>query len=279
MNVFQVSVYPVKHFDCAELIEQSAEFERGLDVSRPERGWYLGDPTETTLRLNLNPSEQKKGGFKLTSFGSMSDYPSNFDGVTSICGKQAFEERIAIRDKGVRTGLTRESISIPLEPHCQLATMAMEIACLVWAQGLLDIVYDFIKLKKAAGFAEPPTGIPPFRFVKAALAIEWKSSGKTGAVFLVEERIERDCEGPFRKYMNNVSAVPLKLRSPADEERAEFLAFSQHVQYTKTANLVFVSDYQGTPPQSLPFYICLIFLRGGYSTLRPSNFRSCVSDI
>ena len=35
------------------------------------------------------------------------------------------------------------------------------------------------------------------------------------------------------------------MKTRKDEERAKFLAFSQHVQYWKTKKQVFVSDYQG----------------------------------
>jgi hypothetical protein len=37
----------------------------------------------------------------------------------------------------------------------------------------------------------------------------------------------------------------LAMDTKKDEERANFLAFSQHVQYWKTKKQVFVSDYQG----------------------------------
>ncbi|GLB40066.1 putative alpha-kinase family protein [Lyophyllum shimeji] len=63
--------------------------------------------------------------------------------------------------------------------------------------------------------------------------------------FLLEEVIDTSTEGPFRKYLNNTSPVPLAMETKADEERAKFLAFTQHVQYWKTKKQAFVSDYQG----------------------------------
>jgi hypothetical protein len=56
--------------------------------------------------------------------------------------------------------------------------------------------------------------------------------------FLLEEVIDENTEGPFRKYLNNVSPEPLMMKTRKDEERAKFLAFSQHVQYWKTKKQV-----------------------------------------
>lgn len=65
-----------------------------------------------------------------------------------------------------------------------------------------------------------------------------------GCVFLLEEVIGEG-QGHFRKYVNNVSAVPVPFGNGDDEERALFLAFAQHVQYFKMKKLAFVSNYQG----------------------------------
>ena len=81
-------------------------------------------------------------------------------------------------------------------------------------------------------------------FVEAALAIEQVEDGKDARVFLLEEVIGKD-EGRFWKYMNNVSPIPPQFADKKDEERAQFLAFTQHVQYFKMKKLAFVSDYQG----------------------------------
>jgi hypothetical protein len=68
------------------------------------------------------------------------------------------------------------------------------------------------------------------------------------ATFLLEEVIDANMEGPFRKYLNNVSPEPLLMATKEDKEQAKFLAFSQHVQYWKTKKQAFVSDYQGKQP-------------------------------
>ena len=48
------------------------------------------------------------------------------------------------------------------------------------------------------------------RFVEAFLAYE---SGAASEVFLLEEFIDPREEGPFIKYINNNSAIPLELAS------------------------------------------------------------------
>ncbi|KAG6858932.1 hypothetical protein C0993_004824, partial [Termitomyces sp. T159_Od127] len=85
----------------------------------------------------------------------------------------------------------------------------MEIACLVWAHVLLDMVYRFIE-KDIALQGAPPYSIPDMHFAEAALAIEDSTAGdgKEAHTFLLEEVI-RKSEGGFRKYLNNVSPAPL----------------------------------------------------------------------
>ncbi|KII92464.1 hypothetical protein PLICRDRAFT_103155 [Plicaturopsis crispa FD-325 SS-3] len=112
-----------------------------------------------------------------------------------------------------------------------------EVRNLVWADGLLGLVYRFIKKKVDRGKGMPlPFTIPRMSFVRAGMAY-----GPGDDVYLVEQRID----GHFRKYLNNDSAEPVEFVDLPDQERAEFLAFTQHVQYWKTHKMAFVSDYQG----------------------------------
>jgi hypothetical protein len=179
--------------------------------------------------------------------------PSVFkDGADSeaICAKRTYSsvERVA----EVNGSLTKKIVRVPHEGQKQFQNLAMEVSCLVWAQALLDIVYDFIKEESDSDLDGPkklpnlPFHVPQFRFVKAAIAIEQSSSTSVKKTsFLLEEVIDSNVEGPFRKFLNNVSPEPLVMKTKDDEERARFLAFSQHVQYWKTKKQVFVSDYQG----------------------------------
>jgi hypothetical protein len=167
---------------------------------------------------------------------------------------------------------------VPHEGEKQFQNLTMEVSCLVWAQALLDLVYDFIK--EASDFKA--LHIPQFRFVNAAITIEQSSSTSVKkTAFLLEEVIDANTEGPFRKYLNNVSPEPLMMKTKEDERRAKFLAFSQHVQYWKTKKQVFVSDYQGK--QSMISIRKLIDayintgIRWQYATERSSNFIGRVS--
>lgn len=90
---------------------------------------------------------------------------------------------------------------------------------------------------------QPPT-IPRLQFVETALALGHQSGStsiSTLPVFMVEEKIN----GSWQKYLHNGSArIPSHL-SEKDTILAEFLAFTQHVQYLRTNGLAFISDYQG----------------------------------
>ena len=82
----------------------------------------------------------------------------------------------------------------------------------------------------------------------AALAVEADiNSAQQRKVnsWLIEERIDPEEEGRWRKFINNDSPVPLHMQTESDVERGEFLAFSQHYQYLWSGKLAFVSDYQG----------------------------------
>jgi hypothetical protein len=214
-----------------------------LDGKRFDYKHYLGPAKDMTLRLDFSPKNQKKGGFKLAWFGTASQQV--FGDTFNVCAKQTFYQKKATTDQvGQDTLAIEVTQNIPHDGVTQIRNLSMEISCLVWARVLLDLVYKFIE-KGIALHGEPPFHIPQMRFVDAALAVEHNMAESTeGRVFLLEEVIGED-EGRFRKYVNNVSAVPVRFGNGEDEERALFLAFAQHVQYFKTKKLAFVSDYQG----------------------------------
>ena len=109
----------------------------------------------------------------------------------------------------------------------------MEIACAVWARSLLNLIYDFID-NEMKHFGRNPFHIPQFHFVNSALGMEPHDSDTHGRhwknVFLIEEVIHEDEQGPFQKYLNNMSPVPLLMSCDEDVERVMFLSFSQHIQ-------------------------------------------------
>ena len=46
------------------------------------------------------------------------------------------------------------------------------------------------------------------------------------------------------KYIHNGNVVPCDLVDTEADEIAEYLAFTQHVQYAKTDSQMYISDYQ-----------------------------------
>ena len=252
LTTFNVVVYPVECRTWAQLLDESAsEPTTQISIGKLGNKLYLGKPTPSTLQLDLNASNLKKGGFKLAAFGtSMPGVLKEGADSEAICAKRTYNAVEKVVE--VNGMLKKKSINVPHEGEKQFQNLAMEVSCLVWAQALLDIVYDFIKEDSDSNSTKNlpflPFPIPQFRFVKAAIAIEQSSSAVTSVkktTFLLEEVVDSSTEGPFRKFLNNVSPEPLVMKTKEDEERAKFLAFSQHVQYWKTKNKVFVSDYQG----------------------------------
>ncbi|KAJ7027222.1 hypothetical protein C8F04DRAFT_1123061 [Mycena alexandri] len=134
--------------------------------------------------------------------------------------------------KGFKIGGSTVPANIAHDARAQAKSLTMEVRCLAWGHVLLYMVYTFIR-RFIREHGEPPFPIPQMRFVEACLASQQ------------EERIHPDVEGKFRKYINNGAAIPTAFRNAEDQERAQFLAFTQHVQYWKTTKTVFVGDYQG----------------------------------
>jgi hypothetical protein len=246
-------VYPVECRTWAQLLDSDQTAKPNpsqISFGKEGNNFYLGKPLTSTLQLDLTTSNLKKGGFKLAAFGT--SIPGVFKvgcaDSEAICAKRTYNavERVV----EVHGSLKRKTVNVPHEGEKQFQNLTMEVSCLVWAQALLDIVYDFIMIKEGSDGSTKlpnlPFHIPQFRFVKAAIAVEQSSSTSAKkTTFLLEEVIDANTEGPFRKYLNNVSPEPLVMETKEDEKRAKFLAFSQHVQYWKTKKQVFVSDYQG----------------------------------
>ena len=239
--MFNVLAYPVETWSWEDLVNESTKPTSSVGPSQEhEKMFYLGrKPLSTTLRLDLSESKVKKGGFKIAAFGTSTTSLFKSNGM-DICAKRSYHSEKRVVEKN--GAYMVKTLNVPFEGRKQFQNLAMEIACTVWAQALLDLVYSFISQE-----GQPPFNIPKFRFVESALAMESSlDEGKqNNAVFLIEEIIAEEKQGRFQKYLNNVSPVPLTMTCKEDEERAKFLAFSQHVQYWKTKKQVFVSDYQG----------------------------------
>lgn len=130
----------------------------------------------------------------------------------------------------------------------------------------MDLVYDFID-EQCQLLGKPPFEIPDMRFVKTALAVV--DAGNRD-IYMIEEMIDEAVDGKFVKYIRNGSAEPFFHGDKNIAHRAEFMAFCQHVQYSKTKSLAFVGDFQGT---------CVYALRRFPLTIaRPSGGKHLLTD-
>ncbi|KAJ7254577.1 hypothetical protein C8J57DRAFT_1076118, partial [Mycena rebaudengoi] len=129
-----------------------------------------------------------------------------------------------------------------------------EANLLYWADALMSFTYSFIDKTLAELPGPPPFIIPRLRFVDAAVAVSHEPlSGNNIAnispirrTYLLEEFIDTKTAGPYVKFVHNGSATPLLDEDDDLYRIAQFLCFTQHVQYQKTDQTVFISDLQGT---------------------------------
>ena len=124
--------------------------------------------------------KQKKGGFKLATFGTMSQELFGA-GQLDICAKQTFSQKPAKLEQAGQDPVEMTQ-NIPHNGVTQVRYLTMEIACLVWAHVLLNLIYKFVE-KYMASHGPPPFHIPCMHFVEALLAIKQNSEARA---FLLE---------------------------------------------------------------------------------------------
>ncbi|KAF6760780.1 MHCK/EF2 kinase, partial [Ephemerocybe angulata] len=136
----------------------------------------------------------------------------------------------------------------------ELLHIINECNLMYWCSTIMRCAYQFISAKVEEK-GEPPFEIPNLRFLSMAKLQKGESiSPMITLGYMLEEMIH----GDFVKYIHNGHPVPCTEPPLSDEEYkiAEFLCFTQHVQYLQTKGLAFISDYQGsgnllTDPQIL----------------------------
>lgn len=154
-----------------------------------------------------------------------------FSGSTKkVCAKQAIKQTLPGQSLKVYPFLEQER------------RLKTELAALVFARALLEFVYKWMSKRTPV----KEVTIPDFRFVEAGYGIEGEEVAHRQA-FLIEEWIDTSetAQGKFRKYINNNLPQPVETLDKGDNYRAQFLCFTQHVQYVEFGKLAFVSDYQG----------------------------------
>jgi hypothetical protein len=191
----------------------------------------------------------------------------NTETNTNVCIKQCIRRRDG-------AGSSQQA-AVVYDSPMQAEKLTTEINLSRWSTALQGLAEDFIAAEiKARG--PPPFPIPKVAFVAVGLVIADQEPWET---FLVEDLIDIHSEGPFVKYINNNSARPTVF--PDDPEKtaiAKYLSFCQHVQYRKTRNLAFVSDYQGEASKSTPYFDSLIFasFRWSHALNRPTDHHKIV---
>jgi hypothetical protein len=210
-------------------------------------------PTDGYIYFNV-AQKQKYGSFKSMREGRINLVPTcpfpMVAGAALVALKQPYMDNPRITDS--------DSSAIPatlaLSPNDQAQDLSADALSTQWANSLLRDVYDFITEYNKHTNTAYPEEIPQFRFVTVGLAITTFPSEKK-EVFLVEELIQQEEDGPWRKYINNNSSRPCNFSDNKNKLRAEFLSFCQHVQYWRTGRLAFTSDFQG-----LYFYFIFPFV-------------------
>ena len=229
-----------------------------LLVAEESKTWLSPESNLYQLHISRDQEHQKHGGFKVASPAHldstllMKNLPKGLQ--KSLYAKQVFYWTKAAKSLPTSTS----AITRYLGPSA-VAHIEMGLKCILWAQALLQLSYDYIKTFDDNNGPPPPhlMNPPQFRFVHAALAVEQGKSSRDARAFLLEEEIDEATEGKFHKYFNNTSPVPCHFskNTTANILRADFLAFTQHLQFWKTGKLVFMADYQGMPNQlTLPFF-------------------------
>ncbi|KAJ7487093.1 hypothetical protein FB451DRAFT_1026091, partial [Mycena latifolia] len=136
-----------------------------------------------------------------------------------------------------------------LIPADEFRKTVMEANVLLWAISIMTFTYSFIQHFIDNSPHNPPFDIPAVHFVRAGVAVVHEQA--TGPVinararaYLIEELIDEEHDG-FHKFINNGSAVPVLTTNKSLSVLADFLSFTQHVQFYKTGGMVYISDLQG----------------------------------
>lgn len=227
------------------------DFQKFADlVARGGDACRFTDDSPLKVLVIVDMKTMEKGSFKVayTAFTNyiLPDFKSSM-----VCVKQAFE------DDGHHTAPLPRPRKVKLPDYEKLVSLLKtELKTLAWASALLDDVYAFIENKKP----KAEFYIPRFRFVKAALGEDRKVQENVKRhAYLIEEYIDPVNEGPFVKYINNGVAKPLGATTRVSDNyrrNAEFLCFTQHVQYVISGKIAYVSDYQGMLSSSHDRCVC-----------------------
>ncbi|KAI6105969.1 hypothetical protein EDD16DRAFT_1633063 [Pisolithus croceorrhizus] len=228
-----IQFYPIPTQLLAEILENPQYCSFNLDLSETYPG---------RLRVDQSPkSFIGIGGFKTAQSSLLMLTPPSPSGLGS-----KVHDNVVIKRPFLRPPTLNPSTSSTGPPP--------GANTLYWAKALLTMTYDFIDSAISSAASVLPFKIPHLRFVEARLAlahsqftkglVKPKFGGTVCSIYLLEEKIKGG-SATFTKYIHNMDCRPSLSVHEDGYDIAEFLAFTQHVQYSKTGGLVFISDYQG----------------------------------
>ncbi|KAF7345624.1 Alpha-type protein kinase domain-containing protein [Mycena venus] len=161
-------------------------------------------------------------------------------------------ELVAVKRMYRRRTAAEGSAVLRFPPADEYAKTVQEANLLYWASSLMEFTYSAIRHRVSqTGQETLPVTIPYLRFVHAGVAVSHdqvmgtniSNASSIRRTYLVEEFIEEASDG-FVKFVHNGDANPLLDHDDPLYDIAEFLCFTQHLQYFKTDGSVFVSDLQ-----------------------------------
>ncbi|KAJ7750708.1 hypothetical protein DFH07DRAFT_961305 [Mycena maculata] len=191
------------------------------------------------------------GTFKTTHVGHLTLIHLRTEGLGTIPNHPVAVKRM-YRRRSKNTDSTSSAVT-RYSYADEYALTVQEANLLYWASSLMGFTYSFINHFITNAPEEPPFDIPQLRFVHAGVAVAHDQVSGTNVAnvssirrtYLLEELIDTENED-FVKFIHNGNALPLLPPSDPLYQIAEFLCFTQHVQYFKTDRAVFLSDLQGT---------------------------------
>lgn len=146
-------------------------------------------------------------------------------------------------------------------PVVEAGELINECNIIYWANALMRKTREYIdSIDKTKG--KPPMTVPNPRFANAGFCIVNQSSTSTdGHSYVISARLkhknaispsiqrsymlEELIDGRFMKFIHNQDPLPAMKPGQAGYDLAQFLCFTQHVQYVLTDKAAFISDYQG----------------------------------
>ncbi|KAJ7473367.1 hypothetical protein FB451DRAFT_1367350 [Mycena latifolia] len=235
IEFFQISVRPLK-----ELLSASKFQGFACDPANAAQG-SLGMETGKYLGI---------GTFKTAHPGYLTLVHLFTEGLGTKPNEAVAVKRMYVRRAKPTEANPHAWVINRLMPADEFRKTIMEANVLLWAISIMTFTYSFIQHFIDNSPHNPPFDIPEVRFVRAGVAVVHEQA--TGPVinararaYLIEELIDEEHDG-FHKFINNGSAVPVLTANKSLSTLADFLSFTQHVQFYKTGGMVYISDLQGT---------------------------------